>query len=51
VFVDGAHVFLEDDLLSGCGTDHFREPSEMGGVPGGLARLADIVPQQKGFQT
>jgi hypothetical protein len=45
VCVDRANIFLEDDLLSRCGTDNFSEPSEVGGVPGGLARLAEIVPQ------
>ena len=48
VFVDRAHVFLENDVLRRCGTDHFREPSERGRVPGGPAGVAAIVPQQKG---
>ena len=51
VFGDRVHVFWEDELLGGGGTDHFREPSEVGGVPGSLACRADSVPQPKGFQT
>jgi hypothetical protein len=29
VFGDRSDVFLEDAVLSGCGTDDFREPSEV----------------------
>jgi hypothetical protein len=41
---------LEDDLLSGWGTDDFREPSEVGRLPGGPAVIAAILAQQEGLQ-
>ena len=50
MFGDGAHIFLEDDLLRWGGTDDFTEPPEMGRAPGGPARIADILPQEKGFE-
>ena len=50
VFGDGADVFLKDNLLRGCGTDHFAQPAQVGGTPGGPARITDILPQQEGFQ-
>jgi hypothetical protein len=37
VLVDGAAIFLKDHLLGRGRTDPFREPPEMGRVPGGLA--------------
>jgi hypothetical protein len=51
VFVDRADIFLKDHVLSGGGTDHLREPPEMGRAPGGTAGIADIVPEQEGFET
>jgi hypothetical protein len=51
VLVDRSHVFLEDDLLGGGGTDHLGEPSEMGRTPICLAGIADIFPEQEGFET
>ena len=51
VFGDGSDVFLKDDLLSRAGTDHLREPPEMGWAPIGPAAVADIVSQQEGFET
>jgi hypothetical protein len=42
-------VLLKDDLLRRGGTDHRGEPTQVGGAPGGPARIADIVPQEKGF--
>ena len=51
VFTDGADIFLKDDLLRGRGTDHLREPSQVGRAPIGPARVADIVSEQKGFET
>jgi hypothetical protein len=49
VFGDRADVCLKDDWLGGCGTDHCREPPEVGRAPSGLARLANILPEEKGF--
>ena len=51
VFGHSADIFLKDDLLRWGRTDDLREPSEMGGVPGSLAGVADIVSQQEGFET
>jgi hypothetical protein len=45
VFGDRSDIGLEDDWLSGCGTDDLCEPPEMGRAPGGPARLADILAQ------
>src|SRR4029453_1902118 len=50
VLMDRADILLEDNLLSRGGTDHFGEPPQMGRPPGGTARIADIVPEQKGFE-
>ena len=50
VFIDRAVIFLEDNLLPGCGTDDFGELSPRGGIPGGPARIADIVSEQEGFE-
>ena len=44
-------IFLKDDVLRRCGTDHLREPSEVGRAPSGPAHITDILSQQKGFQT
>jgi hypothetical protein len=41
---------LADDLLRGGGTDHLREPAEVGWAPGGPPSIAEIVSQQKGFE-
>jgi hypothetical protein len=46
---DRSDVCLEDDWLSGCGTDDCREPSEVGRPPGGPAFIADILAQQEGL--
>jgi hypothetical protein len=51
VFDDGTDVCLKDNVLSRCRTDDLREPSEMGWVPGGPARVADIVSEQEGVET
>jgi hypothetical protein len=48
--VDSPPIFLEDDVLSGGGTDHVAQPAQVGRAPGGPARVAEIVPQQKGFE-
>jgi hypothetical protein len=45
VFGDRSDVCLEDNLLSGCGTDAFREPFE-----GDPALITDILAQQEGLQ-
>jgi len=50
VFGDSPHILLEDDLLGWRQTDDFREPSEMCGAPIGLARIANVLAQEKGFQ-
>jgi hypothetical protein len=47
---DRADVCLEDDGLSGCGTDAFREPSEVGRPPGGPAFIAASLAQPEGLQ-
>ena len=50
VLVHLPDIFLEDDLLGrGC-TDDFRKPAQVGRTPGCLARIADILPQQKRFE-
>jgi hypothetical protein len=51
VLVDGADLCLEHDVRRRGRTDYFREPPEVGRVPGGWACIASVVPQQKGFQT
>jgi hypothetical protein len=43
-------IFLADDLLRRGRTDHFREPAQMGWTPGGLTRIADVMPQPKCFE-
>ncbi len=48
---DRADIFLKDNVLRGGGTDHLREPPEVGRAPVGTARGADIVPEQEGFET
>jgi hypothetical protein len=50
VLIDRADVFLENELLRWGGTDHFREPPQVGRVPGGPARRADILSQEKRFE-
>jgi hypothetical protein len=50
VFGHGADRCLKDNVLRWCGANHLREPPEMGRVPGGLARVPDVVPEQKGFK-
>jgi hypothetical protein len=47
VCIDRPDVCLKDHWLSGGRTDHLREPAPAGRTPGGLARIADIMPQQK----
>jgi hypothetical protein len=49
--VDRAAIFVEHDVLGRGRTAHCREPPEVSRVPGGLARRAEVVPQQKGLQT
>ena len=50
VFVHRSDVFLKDDVLSRCWTDHLGEPPEMGRAPVGPARVADIVSEHEGFE-
>jgi hypothetical protein len=51
VFADGSAIFLQDDVLHCCGTDHLREPPEVGRAPMSPAPVADGVPQPTGFET
>jgi hypothetical protein len=39
---EGSPILLEDDLLGGCGTDHFRQPAQMGRPPRGPARIPNM---------
>jgi len=50
VCVDRADVCLQDDWLGGGGTDHCREPPEVGRAPGGTASRAEIVPPSAGVE-
>ena len=50
LFGHGVDIFLKHNVLCRGGTDHLTEPAEMGWAPGGLARVADIVAQEKGFE-
>jgi hypothetical protein len=50
VLVDGTDVCLKDHVSSRARTDDLREPSEMGRVPGGQARVAASVAEQEGFE-
>jgi hypothetical protein len=47
VLVDRSDIFLEDDLLSGCGIDHFREPPEGDRASSDLARVADVMAKEE----
>ena len=51
VFSDSPDVFLKDDLLRRCGTDHFGEPAQVGRAPISPAHITDILPKQEGFKT
>jgi hypothetical protein len=44
-------IFLEDDLRRGSRTDPCREPAQVSRTPGGLACVADVVPQPKRCET
>jgi hypothetical protein len=50
VLGDRPHVLVADDLRRWSRTDDFRAPSEMRGAPMGLARLANVLAQEKGFE-
>jgi hypothetical protein len=50
VGVDRAEIFWEDEVLRRGGTDDFREPSEVGWPPGGLARVAESMSKPKGLE-
>jgi hypothetical protein len=51
VFSDGADIFLKDNLLGWGGTDDLAEPPQVSWAPICPASVADIVPQQEGFET
>ena len=47
---DGLDVCLKDHVLRRGGTDHLTEPAQVGRTPIGPPCVADIVPQQEGFE-
>jgi hypothetical protein len=51
MFLHCSDVCLKNHLLRGRGTDHFREPPQVGRAPIGPAGVAASVAQQKGFKT
>jgi hypothetical protein len=48
---DGLDVFLKDERLRRCRTNHLDEPSQVSGTPGGPAGRAASVPQSEGLET
>jgi hypothetical protein len=50
VFRHRSPICLEDDWLSGRGTDHLTEPAPVGWAPGGMAGRAEIVTEERGFE-
>ena len=50
VFGDRPDICLEDNVLGRCGTDDLAQPAPVGRTPSGPAGIADIMPQQKGFE-
>ena len=51
LFVDCSDVFWEDNLLSRCGSDDFREQSEVGRPPRWPGRITDVMSEPEGFET
>jgi hypothetical protein len=51
MLLNGTDIFLQDDVLSRCGADDFRQPPEGGRAPMGPAHVTDSLSQQKGFET
>ena len=51
MLLNRSDIFLKNDLLRGRGTDHFREPPQVGRVPSGPAGGAESVAPHKGLQT
>ena len=51
LFIDGAHAFLEDDLLGGRRTDDFCEIPLVGRVPVGAPHVVQPEPEEKGLQS
>jgi len=49
VFGARSDLFWQDQVRSGCRTTHRREPPEVGWAPGGLAGVADSVPEHAGL--
>jgi len=48
--IPGHYLFLQDDLLRRCGTNHFSAPAQMRWPPGGLAGIAYVMPQPEGLK-
>ena len=44
-------IFLKDNVLRRGGTHHLAEPAQLGWAPSGAPCIADIVPEQEGFET
>jgi hypothetical protein len=51
MLLNRSDVFLKNHVLRGRGTDHFREPPQVGRAPIGPAGVADIGAEQKGCET
>ena len=50
MFRKGPDVCLADALRRRGGPDDLAAPPQVGGVPGGLTRLLDILPQEEGLK-
>jgi hypothetical protein len=50
VFGDRPDICVEDDGLGGGGTDDLAQPAQVRRTPSGSAGIAEIMPQQKGFE-
>ena len=49
--VHGADLFVQDDVLSRCGTDYRREPPQVGRAPIGPAHVTESVSKHEGVET
>jgi len=50
LLMNGTDLCLKDDWLRRGGTDHLREPAEVGRAPIGPAPIPDILSQQNGLK-